>query len=98
VLDALLAKRCPKAMAQLARLETPLEEVTGPWFHSLFCTSLPAETAARIWDVLLLEGHKILFRVGLALFKVRVFLKTIFKNVIEQPWAAQQALFLVPQL
>ena len=73
MLDALLAKRCPKAMAQLARTETPLEEVTGPWFHSLFCTSLPAETAARVWDVLLLEGHKILFRVGLALFKVRVF-------------------------
>ena len=71
VLDALLTKRCPKAMAQLARTETPLEEVTASWFHSLFCTALPSETTARIWDVLLLEGPKILFRVGLALFKVR---------------------------
>lgn len=70
VLDALLTKRCPKAMAQLARTETPLEEVTASWFHSLFCTALPSETTARIWDVLLLEGPKILFRVGLALFKM----------------------------
>lgn len=101
MLDALLAKRCPKAMAQLARTETPLEEVTGPWFHSLFCTSLPAETAARVWDVLLLEGHKILFRVGLALFKVRVS-KNISLNNLQKchraAWAAQQALRLVPQL
>jgi hypothetical protein len=71
VLKALLAKRCPKIVAQLERAETPLEEVTASWFHSLFCTALPAETVVRIWDVLLLEGPKILFRVALALFKVQ---------------------------
>ena len=47
-----------------------LQEVTRSWFSSLFCTALPAETAVRIWDVLFLEGPKILFRVALALFKV----------------------------
>ena len=46
------------------------QEVTRSWFSSLFCTALPAETAVRIWDVLFLEGPKILFRVALALFKV----------------------------
>lgn len=71
VFEALLAKRCPKALSHLIKTETPLEDVTGPWFHSLFCTALPAETVARVWDVLLLEGPKILFRIGLALFKVR---------------------------
>lgn len=70
VLRALLAKRCPKVLAQLERAETPLEDVTASWFHTLFCTALPAETVVRIWDVLLLEGPKILFRVALALFKV----------------------------
>ena len=44
--------------------------MTRSWFSSLFCTALPAETAVRIWDVLFLEGPKILFRVALALFKV----------------------------
>ena len=47
-----------------------LQEVTRSWFSSLFCTALPAETAVRIWDVLFLEGPKILFRTALALFKV----------------------------
>lgn len=46
-----------------------MQEVTHSWFSSLFCTALPAETAVRIWDVLFLEGPKILFRVALALFK-----------------------------
>ena len=32
----------------------------------LYCTSMPSETAARIWDALLLEGSKILNRVALA--------------------------------
>ena len=47
-----------------------MQEVTRSWFSSLFCTALPAETAVRIWDVLFLEGPKILFRTALALFKV----------------------------
>ena len=50
-----------------------LQEVTRSWFSSLFCTALPAETAVRIWDVLFLEGPKILFRVALALFKVWLY-------------------------
>lgn len=37
---------------------------------SLFTRSVPPETAARIFDVLLLEGAKTLQRVGVALIKV----------------------------
>ena len=29
------------------------------WFLCLFCTSLPSETAARVWDALLHEGTKV---------------------------------------
>jgi hypothetical protein len=36
------------------------------WFLCLFCTSLPMESAARVWDALLCEGPKVLLRVGLA--------------------------------
>jgi hypothetical protein len=32
----------------------------------LFSTALPPESAARVWDSLLLEGRKVLHRVGLA--------------------------------
>jgi hypothetical protein len=37
------------------------------WYLCLFATSLPAETAARVWDCLLLEGRKLLHRLALAL-------------------------------
>ena len=71
MLEALLAKRLPKVATHLAAAETPLADVSAAWFHSLFASALPAETVVRVWDVLLLEGPKILFRVALALFKVR---------------------------
>lgn len=37
------------------------------WYLCLYATSLPAETAARVWDALFLEGRKVLHRMGLAL-------------------------------
>lgn len=36
----------------------------------LFLHCLPIETAARVWDVLMSEGAKVIFRVGLTFFKV----------------------------
>ncbi|PSK55839.1 GTPase-activating protein gyp3 [Elsinoe australis] len=43
---------------------------TTPWFLTLYLTTLPLETALRIWDVLFLEGSKTLFRAALAIFKL----------------------------
>ena len=71
MLGALLARRFPRLAGQLRAAEAPLGDIVAPWFHSLFVTALPAEAAARVWDVLLLEGPKVLFRVALALLKVR---------------------------
>jgi hypothetical protein len=39
------------------------------WFLCLFATSLPAETTARLWDSLFVEGNKVLHRAALALLK-----------------------------
>lgn len=41
------------------------------WFLCLFATSLPAETVARVWDALFVEGNKVLHRVALALLLKR---------------------------
>jgi Rab-GTPase-TBC domain len=35
----------------------------------LYATSLPMETVARVWDTLMIEGPKILFRVAIAILK-----------------------------
>ncbi|WIA42044.1 hypothetical protein OEZ86_009332 [Tetradesmus obliquus] len=69
VLDTLVAKKLPKVASHLAKLETNSTAVTPSWLSSLFTTTLPAEVTARIFDCLLLEGSKVLQRVGLALLK-----------------------------
>jgi hypothetical protein len=40
-------------------LVRPLVVPVADWFLCLFCTSVPSETAARIWDALLNEGTKV---------------------------------------
>ena len=42
----------------------------SPWFMTLFSTVLPFECTVRIWDIFMVEGKKILFRVALAIFKL----------------------------
>ena len=42
----------------------------GCRFLTLFSTSLPSETVARVWDSVFNEGSKALYRVALALLKV----------------------------
>ena len=48
----------------------PLEQVLTSWLLCVFINGVPVETLLRIWDSLLREGGKVLFRVGLALLKV----------------------------
>jgi TBC1 domain family member 2A len=71
VLEALARKRCPKLMAALKRRDLPLADLTASWFPTLFTMALPPETAVRVWDCLFVEGPKVIFRVALALLKVR---------------------------
>jgi hypothetical protein len=40
------------------------------WFMTLFASSFPFELVTRIFDIFLLEGQKIIYRVSLALLKV----------------------------
>lgn len=69
VFDNLVVKKLPKIQQRLRKLECRLGSVTSVWFASAFCTSLPAETVARVWDCLLVEGPKVLHRVALALLR-----------------------------
>eukprot|EP00775_Hariotina_reticulata_P014197 gene14197-14340_t len=69
VLELLVAKKLPKVAAHLAKLETSCTAITCGWFAGLFTTVLPSEVVARIFDSLLLEGNKVLLRMGLALLK-----------------------------
>ena len=82
---ALLQKHCPKLSAHLLSQDPPVtpELYATHWFMTLFSYNLPFEVVLRIWDILLAEGPKIIFR--LAIF----FCKHLEKSIMaEKDFAA----------
>eukprot|EP00011_Vannellida_sp_DIVA3-517-6-12_P013403 CAMPEP_0114604878 /NCGR_PEP_ID=MMETSP0168-20121206/770_1 /TAXON_ID=95228 ORGANISM="Vannella sp., Strain DIVA3 517/6/12" /NCGR_SAMPLE_ID=MMETSP0168 /ASSEMBLY_ACC=CAM_ASM_000044 /LENGTH=582 /DNA_ID=CAMNT_0001815719 /DNA_START=97 /DNA_END=1841 /DNA_ORIENTATION=+ len=69
VLQQLLSQKLPKVAQHLGKHEVVLDGLTTGWFMCLFVNILPLQATLRVFDSLFLEGSKILFRVGLALFK-----------------------------
>jgi len=66
-LRRLLALKTPRVGAALLRLGGDPSFFATDWLLCLFTCTLPAETAARVWDAWLCEGPKVLLRVALAL-------------------------------
>lgn len=71
VFKDLLNKKCPRLAAHLELIGFDVSLVITEWFLCLFAKSLPSETTLRVWDVLFNEGAKVLFRIALALFKMK---------------------------
>ena len=66
-LGRLLASKLPRLAGHLAALGGDVGLLSTEWLLCAFVLTLPADTAARVWDSLLLEGPKVLLRVALAL-------------------------------
>eukprot|EP00879_Flechtneria_rotunda_P009240 GHRR01009673.1.p1 GENE.GHRR01009673.1~~GHRR01009673.1.p1 ORF type:complete len:381 (+),score=148.12 GHRR01009673.1:829-1971(+) len=66
-LGHLLKQKQPKLAAHLESVGCEPSLFCTDWYLCLFSTSLPAESAARVWDGLFSEGCKVLHRLGLAL-------------------------------
>lgn len=75
--DVLVERKHPRLIEVFDRLECSLGGLTGEWFSRMFTTALPAETAARVWDCVMVEGPKVLFRAALSLIKVRLLLSIL---------------------
>lgn len=69
-LQELVASKLPRLASHLSDLKCDMSILATDWFLCLYCTTLPGKTAIRVWDALLLEGPKILFRIALALLKM----------------------------
>lgn len=65
----LAALRCSACARHFRALGSHIEHVCRPWFSRLFVGALPYATAMRVFDCFLLEGAKVLFRVGIALLQ-----------------------------
>ncbi|KAI4305710.1 hypothetical protein L6164_029061 [Bauhinia variegata] len=71
VFKDLLAKKCPRIAAHLESLEFDVSLVATEWFLCLFSKSLPTETTLRVWDIIFIDGAKVIFNVALAIFKMK---------------------------
>ncbi|KXZ48876.1 hypothetical protein GPECTOR_25g461 [Gonium pectorale] len=63
----LVAEKIPKLSEHMARIGCEISLIATDWFLTVFCVSLPSESACRVLDALFHEGAKVLFRVALAL-------------------------------
>ncbi|EFJ51370.1 hypothetical protein VOLCADRAFT_116378 [Volvox carteri f. nagariensis] len=68
-LQDLVHAKIPKLGAHMKATNCDMSLVATDWFLTLYCVSMPAESACRVLDALLNEGAKVLFRVALALLK-----------------------------
>ncbi|KAL0945356.1 hypothetical protein HGRIS_000854 [Hohenbuehelia grisea] len=69
VLADYVREQTPKLHAHLADFGIDLPAICFSWFLSLFTDCLPVETLFRVWDVFLMDGLDVLFRVALAILR-----------------------------
>ncbi|KAJ3004717.1 hypothetical protein NUW54_g4683 [Trametes sanguinea] len=60
----------PKLSAHLSELGVDLAAICFSWFLSLFTDCLPVETLFRVWDVFMVDGVDVLFRVAFAILRI----------------------------
>ena len=70
VLNSLLSTHLPRLHSHLAAMRVDIRPIAFPWFLSLFVKTLPIESVLRVWDCLVCEGSKLLFRTALGLLSL----------------------------
>jgi len=91
IFEYLMNYYLPDVSAHLIKLSLPISLISIPWFLSLFIGFVPLEVSLRIMDCFFLEGTDILFRVGLALFKLS-------RNMILKANQSEDVLFLMKNI
>ena len=71
ILIKLIKKYMPKIYEQLNKYNISPTMYASQWFFTCFSNCLSFNIVVRIFDCFLLEGEKIIFRIALALFKLK---------------------------
>ena len=67
----LLEKFVPKVYNKLREKEVMPTMYASQWFFTLFSNTFPFDVIVRIFDCFFLEGEKIIYRIALAVFKIK---------------------------
>ncbi|CUT99243.1 small g protein signaling modulator 3 [Echinococcus multilocularis] len=71
VLCQLISVFLPRINAILQQHDVDLPLITLGWFLTLFSGVLPMQIVLRVWDLLFYEGSTVLFRISLAILKIK---------------------------
>ncbi|KAM6961079.1 TBC1 domain family member 2B [Aplochiton taeniatus] len=71
VFKDLMSEKLPRLHAHFEAYKVDFSLITFNWFLVVFVDSLASDILFKIWDTLLYEGPKIIFRYALALFKYK---------------------------
>lgn len=82
VTTELIRRCCPEAFVKISKSEIDLSMLLVEWFFTLFTRQFEMETAARIWDKLLIKGEVFLFR--LIIWIIREGFKEIEFSKLDQ--------------
>lgn len=66
----LLSEKLPEVYEHIAMLDLDLSVIMTRWFVCLFVLEVTKDTSLRIWDLFLLKGPKVVFRVILSIFQM----------------------------
>ena len=83
-LEGMIGHVSPKLSAHLKAENADATMYATQWFITLFSYSLPFDVVLRIWDVFMLEGLKIVFRVAMTLLvsQQETLLKLRFEELV----------------
>jgi Ca2+-binding EF-hand superfamily protein len=70
ILEKLVMASLPKLGKHWQRLDMHASVLCTQWFMCLFITTLPSETAFRVWDCLFFQGQDMLFHVAVAILGI----------------------------
>lgn len=82
---SLMKKYLPKLLQHLKDLNFLPQTYGSQWFMTIFAVNMPFACIVRIWDIFMVEGRKIMYRVALAIFKLneKALLKCEMEGVFE---------------
>jgi len=69
ILEKMIEKLFPKVYRNFENEGVHTAMFASAWFMTIYAGSLPLELVGRIWDLYLLEGTQIIFKIALALIK-----------------------------
>lgn len=71
VFNGIIKQKCSAILEKVQSGEiVDLDMLISPWFLTIYINVLPIEAVLRTWDSFFYEGHKILYRMAIAILKL----------------------------